>query len=83
MLVCLPSLRQQTLIYHNMANAYIESESLPLTHVIGGRIDLVKLIEELDQMYPDNCPDHEMTAWEAGRMSGCIEIIRHLKTKLL
>jgi len=43
---------------------------------------LSKLIEELDKMYPDQYPDHEMTAWESGRMAGCIEIIRHLKSKL-
>jgi hypothetical protein len=65
-----------------MASAYIETETLPLTHVLGGKVDLVKLVEELDKMYPDQYPDHEMTQWESGRMSGCIEIIRHLKSKI-
>lgn len=65
-----------------MDNVYLESETLPLTHVLGGNVDLVKLIEELDKMYPDQYPDHEMTQWEAGRMSGCVEVIRHLKSKL-
>jgi hypothetical protein len=49
--------------------------------VIGGRIDLNTLIEELDRMYPDNYPDHEMKPWEAGRMAGVIEVIRFLKSK--
>jgi hypothetical protein len=50
--------------------------------VVGGSISLKNLIAELDEMYPDNYPDHEMTAWESGRMAGCIEIIRYLKSKV-
>jgi hypothetical protein len=64
-----------------MADAYFDTETLPLTSVMGGRIDLNTLIEELDHMYPDNYPDHEMTPWEAGRMAGVIEVIRFLKSK--
>jgi hypothetical protein len=64
-----------------MADAYFDTETIPLTSVIGGRIDLNTLIEELDQMYPDQYPDHEMTSWEAGRMAGVIEVIRFLKSK--
>lgn len=64
-----------------MADALFSTETIPLTSVIGGRIDLDKLIEELDMMYPDNYPDHEMKPWEAGRMAGVIEVIRFLKSK--
>jgi hypothetical protein len=64
-----------------MADAYFDTETIPLTSVVGGRIDLNTLIEELDQMYPDNYPDHEMKPWEAGRMAGVIEVIRFLKSK--
>jgi hypothetical protein len=64
-----------------MADAYFDTETIPLTSVVGGRIDLNTLIEELDQMYPDNYPDHEMKPWEAGRMAGVIEVIRSLKSK--
>lgn len=64
-----------------MADAYFNTETIPLTSVVGGRIDLDKLIDELDEMYPDNYPDHEMTPWQAGRMAGVIEIIRFLKAK--
>ena len=81
MLGCLLSLKQRTLIFHNMADAYFDTETIPLTSVVGGRIDLNTLIEELDQMYPDNYPDHEMRPWEAGRMAGVIEVIRFLKSK--
>lgn len=64
-----------------MVDAYFDTETIPLTSVIGGRIDLNTLIEELDRMYPDNYPDHEMKPWEAGRMAGVIEVIRFLKSK--
>jgi hypothetical protein len=64
-----------------MADAYFDTETIPLSTVMGGRIDLDKLIEELDTMYPDNYPDHEMKPWEAGRMAGVIEVIRFLKSK--
>jgi hypothetical protein len=64
-----------------MADAYFNTETIPLASVVGGRIDLDKLIDELDEMYPDNYPDHEMTPWQAGRMAGVIEIIRFLKSK--
>jgi hypothetical protein len=50
--------------------------------LLGGRVDLTVLTEELDRMYPDDYPDHEMTAWEAGRMAGAIAVIRYLKSKL-
>ena len=65
-----------------MVNPYFDTETLPLTSVIGGRIDLSVLINELDRMYPDDYPDYEMTAWEAGRMAGAIAVIRYLKSKL-
>ena len=55
-----------------MADAYFDTETIPLTSIVGGRIDLDKLIEELDTMYPDQYPDHEMNAWQTGRMAGAI-----------
>jgi hypothetical protein len=64
-----------------MASPFLDEDTLPLTRVVGGNVDLDKLIAELDHMYPDTYPDHEMTPWEAGRMAGCIEVIRHLKAK--
>ena len=42
-----------------MADAYFDAETIPLTSVVGGRVDLTVLTEELDQMYPDDYPDHE------------------------
>jgi hypothetical protein len=60
---------------------YQDDDLLPLTRVVGGKVSLVTLIDELDRMYPDGYPDHEMTPWQAGRMAGCIEVIRFLKSK--
>jgi hypothetical protein len=68
--------------FPNMVDAYYDAETIPLTSVVGGRIDLAVLTEELDRMYPDDYPDHEMTTWEAGRMAGAIAVIRYLKSKL-
>lgn len=79
---CQHSLRHLTLTSLSMADNYLDPDLLPLTRVVGGSISLKNLIAELDEMYPDNYPDHEMTAWESGRMAGCIEIIRYLKSKV-
>ena len=65
-----------------MANDYLESEELPLSRVIGGRVDLVKLIEELDQMYPDVYPEHTISERQMAFHSGAVAVIRYLKTKL-
>ena len=64
-----------------MASPFLDEDELPLARVVGGQVDLDKLIEELDVMYPDNYPDHELTSWQAGRMAGAIEIIRFIKSK--
>lgn len=64
-----------------MADAYFDTTEIPLTDVVGGRVDLDLFIEDLDQRYPDNYPDHEMTTWEAGRMAGALSVIRYIKSK--
>ena len=79
---CQHFLKLLTPTSHNMADAYFDAETIPLTSVVGGRVDLTVLTEELDRMYPDDYPDHEMTVWEAGRMAGAIAVIRYLKSKL-
>lgn len=64
-----------------MADSYFDATEIPLTDVVGGRVDLDLLIEDLDQRYPDNYPDHEMTPWESGRMAGALMVIRYIKSK--
>ena len=74
-------MRPATLTYHSMADSLFDATEIPLTDVVGGRVDLDLLIEDLNQRYPDNYPDHEMTPWEAGRMAGALMVIRYIKSK--
>ena len=61
--------------------AYLDEDPLPLTQVVGGRVDLLRLIEELEGMYPDRFPDYNVTERELAFQAGAIAIIRHLKNK--
>ena len=65
-----------------MANDYLETDELPLSRVIGGKVDLVKLIEELDQMYPDRYPEFSISERQMAFQAGAIAVIRLLKSKL-
>ena len=65
-----------------MANDYLETEELPLSRVIGGKVDLVKLIEELDKMYPDKYPEFSISERQMAFHAGAIAIIRYLKGKI-
>jgi len=65
-----------------MANNYIEPEELPLSRVVGGQVDLVKLIEELDKMYPDVFPEYDVSERRLAFHAGAIAIIRYLKGKI-
>jgi len=61
--------------------AYLDEDTLPLTHVVGGRVDLLRLIEELEEMYPDRFPDSNISERELAFQAGAIAIIKHLKNK--
>lgn len=56
-------------------------DTIPLTDVVGGRIELDKLIEELEEMYPDTFPDYTITERQVAFQAGAIAIIRYLKSK--
>lgn len=64
-----------------MADPYLEDE-LPLTSMVGGSVRLSKLIEELEEMFPDVYPDHTIEERELAFRAGAISIIRLLKSKL-
>jgi hypothetical protein len=64
-----------------MPNPYLDTEELPLTRVVGGQVDLIKLIEELDQMYPDVYPEYTLPEKTLAFQAGAISIIRYLKGK--
>jgi hypothetical protein len=65
-----------------MPNDYIEPEELPLSRVVGGQVNLVKLIEELDEMYPDQYPDFAISERQMAFHAGAVAVIRFLKSKL-
>lgn len=65
-----------------MASPFLEDEELPLTRVVGGQVDLIKLIEELDEMYPDTYPDYDVSERRLAFYAGAISIIRYLKGKI-
>jgi hypothetical protein len=65
-----------------MANDYLEAEELPLSRVVGGQVDLVKLIEELDAMYPDRYPEFSICERQMAFHAGAVAIIRYLKGKI-
>lgn len=61
--------------------AYLDEDNLPLAAVVGGRVDLLRLIEELEQMYPDRFPNHSISEKEMAFQAGAIAVIRYLKQK--
>jgi hypothetical protein len=63
--------------------AYLDEDPLPLTSVVGGRVDLLRLIEELEEMYPDRFPDCNISERELAFQAGAIAIIKHLKNKTI
>jgi hypothetical protein len=80
-LECQHSSRQRIPTFRNMASPFLEEETLPLTRVVGGNVDLDRLIQELDSMYPDTYPDHNITDRDLAFRAGAISIIRYLKLK--
>jgi|GWRWMinimDraft_13_1066021.scaffolds.fasta_scaffold00038_18 hypothetical protein len=64
-----------------MGSPFLEEETLPLTRVVGGNVDLDRLIQELEDMYPDVYPDHTITERDLAYRAGAISIIRYLKSK--
>jgi hypothetical protein len=40
------------------------------------------LIQELDMIYPDVCPDHSLSHPEFAYRAGQISVVRYLKSKL-
>jgi hypothetical protein len=65
-----------------MASPFLDDETLPLTRVVGGSVDLERLIQELENMYPDTYPDHTITERDLAFRAGAISIIRYLKGKV-
>lgn len=61
--------------------AYLDEDALPLTMVVGGKVDLLRLISELEEMYPDRFPDCNISDRELAFQAGAIAVIKYLKSK--
>ena len=62
--------------------AYLDEETIPLALVTGGKVDLVRLVDELEQMYPDRFPDCNISDRELAFQAGAIAVIKYLKSKI-
>ena len=61
--------------------AYLDEDTLPLTMVVGGKVDLLRLIAEREEMYPDRFPDCNISDRELAFQAGAIAVIKYLKSK--
>ena len=64
-----------------MASPFLDDEELPLTRVVGGNVSLSKLIEELEEMYPDKYPEFSICERRMAFHAGAVAVIRYLKSK--
>lgn len=61
--------------------AYLDEDAMPLAMVVGGKVDLLRLIDELEEMYPDRFPDCNISDRELAFQAGAIAVIKYLKSK--
>lgn len=59
----------------------MDDQTVPLTMVVGGRVDLLRLIDELEERYPDRFPEHTISERELSYRAGAIAVIKYLKSK--
>jgi hypothetical protein len=59
----------------------MDDDTLPLTMVVGGKVDLLRLIDELEERYPDRFPEHTISERELSYRAGAIAVIKYLKAK--
>jgi len=59
----------------------MDDQNVPLTLVVGGKVDLLRLIAELEEQYPDRFPEHNISERELAYRAGAIGVIRYLKSK--
>jgi hypothetical protein len=59
----------------------VEADNIPLASIISGSVDLDRLIEELEERWPDAAPRQETSPFNLGRLSGSMEVIDYIKSK--
>jgi hypothetical protein len=60
--------------------AVLIKENLELGFISDATLKL--LVEELDEVYPDMCPDHNLSHQEIAYRAGQVSVVRYLKSKL-
>jgi hypothetical protein len=60
----------------------MDDQDLPLTLVVGGKVDLKRLIAELEEMYPDRFPEPSISERNLAFRAGAIAVIKYLKSKI-
>jgi hypothetical protein len=63
-------------IFHDL-----ESDNIPLASIVGGNVDLDRLIIELEERWPDKAPRSEIDSFSLGHASGALSVIDYIKAK--
>jgi hypothetical protein len=59
----------------------VESDNIPLASVISGNVDLDRLIDELDERWPNCAQRSEQSQFDIGRLCGALDVIEYIKSK--
>ena len=59
----------------------VESDNIPLASVVSGDVSLDRLIDELDERWPDRTPRTEISSFDLGRLAGALDVIDFIKAK--
>jgi hypothetical protein len=59
----------------------VESDNIPLASVVTGNVDLDRLIDELDERWPNKAPRSEQNQFDIGRLCGALDVIEYIKSK--
>jgi hypothetical protein len=59
----------------------VEADNIPLASIVSGNVDLDRLIDELDERWPDKAFLSEQSSFDSGRLAGSIEVIQYIKSK--
>lgn len=59
----------------------VEADNIPLASIVSGSVDLDRLIEELEERWPDSAPRTETSAFDQGLRAGALAVIEYIKSK--
>ena len=59
----------------------MDDDTLPLTMIVGGKVDLLRLIDELEEKYPACFPEPTIPERDPAYRAGAIAVIKYLKSK--